>query len=280
MNLKQALQSAIQQLGQAQVGSPRLNAETLLMFVLGRDRAYLYAHGERVLSAEEILRYQQLTAERARGVPAQYITGHQEFWGMDLLVSPAVLIPRPETEHVVETVLELSQGRAGNIRIVDVGTGSGGIALALAKELPQAEIHATEISATALEVARANAARHQLAERVHFHQTDLLNDIAGLQFDFVVSNPPYVGESEKDTVEAQVRKFEPQIAVFAGETGMEVFAKLIPQALKVLSPGGWLVMELAFSSYDRVRQLLLNWSDLRVSNDLQGIPRVVTARKG
>jgi release factor glutamine methyltransferase len=280
MNLKQALQSAIQQLGQAQVGSPRLNAETLLMFGLGRDRAYLYAHGERVLSAEEILRYQQLTAERARGVPAQYITGHQEFWGMDLLVSPAVLIPRPETEHVVETVLELSQGRAGNIRIVDVGTGSGCIALALAKELPQAEIHATEISATALEVARANAVRHQLAERVHFHQTDLLNDIAGLQFDFVVSNPPYVGESEKDTVEAQVRKFEPQIAVFAGETGMEVFAKLIPQALKVLSPGGWLVMELAFSSYDRVRQLLLNWSDLRFSNDLQGIPRVVAARKG
>ena len=280
MNLKQALQSAIQQLGQAQVGSPRINAETLLMFVLGRDRAYLYAHGERVLSAEEILRYQQLTAERARGVPAQYITGHQEFWGMDLLVSPAVLIPRPETEHVVETVLELSQGRAGNIRIVDVGTGSGCIALALAKELPQAEIHATEISATALEVARANAARHQLAERVHFHQTDLLNDIAGMQFDFVVSNPPYVGESEKDTVEAQVRKFEPQIAVFAGETGMEVFAKLIPQALKVLSPGGWLVMELAFSSYDRVRQLLLNWSDLRFSNDLQGIPRVVAARKG
>jgi release factor glutamine methyltransferase len=280
MNLKQALQSAIQQLGQAQVGSPRINAETLLMFVLGRDRAYLYAHGERVLSAEEILRYQQLTAERARGVPAQYITGHQEFWGMDLLVSPAVLIPRPETEHVVETVLELSQGRAGNIRIVDVGTGSGCIALALAKELPQAEIHATEISATALEVARANAARHQLAERVHFHQTDLLNDVAGLQFDFVVSNPPYVGESEKDTVEAQVRKFEPQIAVFAGETGMEVFAKLIPQALKVLSPGGWLVMELAFSSYDRVRQLLLNWSDLRFSNDLQGIPRVVAARKG
>jgi len=163
---------------------------------------------------------------------------------------------------------------------VDVGTGSGCIALALAKELPQAEIHATEISATALEVARANAARHQLAERVHFHQTDLLNDIAGLQFDFVVSNPPYVGESEKDTVEAQVRKFEPQIAVFAGETGMEVFAKLIPQALKVLSPGGWLVMELAFSSYDRVRQLLLNWSDLRFSNDLQGIPRVVAARKG
>jgi len=280
MNLKQALQSAIQQLDEAQVGSPRINAETLLMFVLGRDRAYLYAHGERVLSAEEILRYQQLTAERARGVPAQYITGHQEFWGMDLLVSPAVLIPRPETEHVVETVLELSQGRAGNIRIVDVGTGSGCIALALAKELPQAEIHATEISATALEVARANAARHQLTERVHFHQTDLLNDIAGLQFDFVVSNPPYVGESEKDTVEAQVRKFEPQIAVFAGETGMEVFAKLIPQALKVLSPGGWLVMELAFSSYDRVRQLLLNWSDLRFSNDLQGIPRVVAARKG
>src|SRR6266705_1589197 len=131
MQLKQALQSAIKQLEQAQVGSPRMNAETLLMFLLSRDRAYLYAHGELVLSPEEMLRYEQLTAERARGVPAQYITGHQEFWGMDLLVSPAVLIPRPETEHVVETVLELARGRAGArgraptaVRMVDVGTGS------------------------------------------------------------------------------------------------------------------------------------------------------------
>src|SRR6266446_3709354 len=156
--------NAITSLTKNQVPSPGMNAELLLRFTLGCNRAYLYAHPERDLTTEETDRYHAALAERGRGVPAQYITGHQEFWGMDLLVSPAVLIPRPETEHVVETVIELSQGRAGNIRIVDVGTGSGCIALALAKELPQAEIHATEISATALEVARANAARHQLAE--------------------------------------------------------------------------------------------------------------------
>jgi len=231
-----------------------------------------------VLSAEEILRYQQLTAERARGVPAQYITGHQEFWGMDLLVSPAVLIPRPETEHVVETVIELSQGRAGNIRIVDVGTGSGCIALALAKELPQAEIHATDISPEALEIAEANAARHQLTGRIQFHDTDLLAKLGHGHFDFVVTNPPYVGESEEDTVQLEVRKFEPRGAVFAGPTGLEVIERLIPQARDVLKPGGWLVMEISGTIAERVRNLLSGWYNVEVINDLQGIPRVVSAR--
>src|SRR3984885_2302955 len=150
-----------------------MNAELLLMFALSCDRAYLYAHPERELTIDEQTRYGQALAERSRGVPAQYITGHQEFWGMDLIVSPAVLIPRPETEHVIETVLRLARkmnhGAAQSpappaLRIADVGTGSGCIALALAKELPSAEIHATDVSAAALEIARANAARHQFAE--------------------------------------------------------------------------------------------------------------------
>src|SRR6185437_16729743 len=165
-------------------------------------------------------------------IPAQYITGHQEFWGMDLIVSPAVLIPRPETEHVIETVLGCV-GRApspANLRVVDVGTGSGCIALALAKELPQSEIHATDISAAALEIARSNAARLQLESRVQFHEADLLNGIEKNLFDFVVSNPPYVGESEEDSVQLDVRKFEPQNAVFAGPNGLEVIERLIPQA--------------------------------------------------
>src|SRR5437868_573998 len=165
MQLRDALQSAIKRLTDARVGSPRLNAELLLMFVLNCDRAYLYAHGERPLVGDELLSYDEALAERARGVPAQYITGHQEFWGMDLVVTPAVLIPRPETEHVIETVLELaktSPQTPKNLRIVDVGTGSGCIALALAGELPNAEIHATDISGAALEIARANASRHQL----------------------------------------------------------------------------------------------------------------------
>ena len=278
MQLAQALRSAIQFLENAGIGSSRLNAETLLMYVLACDRAYLYAHGDRILTADEQARYDQALAERARGVPAQYITGHQEFWGMDLVVSPAVLVPRPETEHVVETVLELAQ-KNSRARIVDVGTGSGCIALALAKELPGAEIHATDISAAALEIARANAGRHDMAARIQFLQRDLLADVAPASFDFVVSNPPYVGECEAETVEAQVRKFEPKLAVFAGQTGMEMIERLVPQAHGALKPGGWLVMEIGYSSRARVVPLLRDWAEWRFVNDLQGIARVAAARK-
>ena len=254
------------------------------MFILSCDRAYLFAHPEQKLSSEERSRYESVLAERSRGVPAQYITGHQEFWGMDLIVSPAVLIPRPETEHAIETVLELSQASAKKqthpkrLRIVDVGTGSGCIALALAKEFPEAEIHTTDISPAALEIARANAARLQLEQRVNFHETDLLNGLKGA-FDIVVSNPPYVGESEKDTVQLEVRKFEPRTAVFAGPIGTEVIERLIPAASANLCPGGWLVIEISGTIAEKVRTLMNGWEDVAIVPDLQSIPRVVRARK-
>ena len=295
MLLKHALASGIERLTAAQVPSPRMNAELLLRFVLNCDRAYLFAHPERELTEQEESQYQSALAERSRGRPAQYITGHQEFWGMDLIVTPAVLIPRPETEHVIETVLELGvaersralgkkaasgAGAAADIsptRIVDVGTGSGAIALALAKELPDAEIHATDISRAALEIARANAARHQL-ELVHFRQADLVGDLIP-PFDLVVSNPPYVGESEEDQVQLEVRKFEPRSAVFAGPTGTEVIARLIPQARAALRPGGWIVMEISGTIVDGVRNLLEGWDRVQVIEDLQSIPRVIRAQK-
>jgi release factor glutamine methyltransferase len=281
--LKDALNSAISALTSAHVGSPRLNAETLLMFTLNCDRAYLFAHPERELTPQEKINYQESVAQRAIGIPAQYITGHQEFWGMDLIVSPAVLIPRPETEHLIETVLRLNGGRgsspAAPLRILDVGTGSGCIALALAKELPQAEIHATDISPAALEVARANAARHELTARIRFHETDLLTGIDPDSFNFVVSNPPYVGESEEDEVQLEVRKFEPRSAIFAGPTGLEVIERLIPQALNVLKPGGWLVFEISGTIAPRVQLLLNGWNDVAIANDLQGIARVAAAQK-
>jgi len=251
------------------------------MFTLGRDRAYLYGHPEYEMTVGEQARYQDALAQRAQGTPAQYITGHQEFWGMDLIVSPAVLIPRPETEHVIETVLD-RVGRApspAKLKIVDLGTGSGCIALALAKELPQAEIQATDISPAALEIARANAARHQLDARFHFHETDLLEGVERNTFDFVVSNPPYVGESEEDSVQLEVRKFEPRNAVFAGPKGTEVIERLIPQAQEVLKPGGWLVMEISGTIAGRVRELLNGWKDVGVAKDLQGIARVASARR-
>jgi release factor glutamine methyltransferase len=272
-----------------------MNAELLIMFALDCDRAYLYAHPERELTADEIGRYDEALARRATGVPAQYITGHQEFWGMDLIVSPAVLIPRPETEHVVEAVLELvsqanlergrsqkPQARAPaphNLRIADVGTGSGAIALALAKELPTVEIHATDISPQALEVASANAARHELTSRIAFHRMDLLSGLPPGEFDFVVSNPPYVGESEEESVQLEVRKFEPRNAVFAGPTGLEVIERLIPQAHEALRPGGWLVLEISGTIAEGVRRRLSGWAEVEIKNDLQGIARVALARK-
>jgi release factor glutamine methyltransferase len=267
-----------------------MNAELLLMFVLDCDRAYLFAHPERKLTPAETERYEVALAERSRGVPAQYITGHQEFWGMDLIVTPAVLIPRPETEHVVEAVLELTcMERAGGRecpphtglpRIADVGTGSGCIALALAKELPGAEIHASDVSNEALEIARANAARHQLENRIQFHQADLLAGVEHNSFDFIVSNPPYVGESEAEQVQLEVRKFEPRQAVFAGRTGVEVITRLVPQAYEVLRPGGWLVMEISGTTAPRMDEILDTWQEVDIQADLQGIPRVVRARKG
>ena len=298
VQLKQTLASAIARLTADNIPSPRLNAESLLMFTLSCDRAYLYAHPERELTAEEEDRYNLALVDRSRGVPAQYITGHQEFWGMDLIVSPAVLIPRPETEHVVETVLELASGVGpqtsdlkGNppksevrrprsaLSIADIGTGSGCIALALAQELPNAEILATDISAAALEVARMNAARHQLETRIRFREADLLGAFDNNSFDFIVSNPPYVGESEEDQVQLEVRKFEPRNAVFAGSTGIEVIARLLPQAHSALRPGGWLVIEISGTIAEEVKKLLRGWEKVQIRPDLQSIPRVALARK-
>jgi release factor glutamine methyltransferase len=329
MQLKQAQDSAYKILLENDVPSPRLNAELLLQFVLGRERAYLYAHPERELTAEEQAEYNEVIAQRARGCPTQYITGHQEFWGLDLLVSPAVLIPRPETEHVVETVLELvkeyyaehqhhtepgnedaalcAEIDSGRIKMVDVGVGSGCIALALASELPQAEIHGCDVSDEALEMARVNAARLGLGSNVLFRKSNLLEvyvaqsasvaispataGTAALapalvsgdgHFDFVVSNPPYVGESEWESVQKQVRDFEPRVAVFCGRDGMDVYRQLVPQARSVLRSGGWLVMEIGYSSEEKVKQLLAadgGWASVGVTPDLQGIPRVVAARK-
>jgi release factor glutamine methyltransferase len=285
-----------------------MNAETLLTFVLGVNRAYLYAHPEHALSREDQTRYDEVIGQRSAGVPSQYITGHQEFWGLDFLVSPAVLIPRPETEHLVETVLRLTRD-VRMPRIVDVGTGSGCIALALAHELKSAEVYAVDLSPDALEIARANAARLELEPRVSFLHGDVLTPVeesyggvqlskdaggcgrpgrsfcfAGTTFrdlDFVVSNPPYVGWNEADKVQRAVFEFEPRMAVFAGSHGLDVIRPLIEQAHPALKPGGYLVMEIGYSMRDAVLDLLdpILWDEPSIVPDLQGIPRVVAARR-
>ncbi|PYU90988.1 MAG: peptide chain release factor N(5)-glutamine methyltransferase, partial [Acidobacteria bacterium] len=243
MQLREALKTGLRTLVESGVPSPELAAELLLMHILGRHRGYLYAYPEAEISEEITRRYFQAVEERATGKPTQYITGHQEFWGLDLEVTPDVLIPRPETEHVVEAVIDLArrQGfeRDAPLRIVDVGTGSGCIALALAAEFPRAVLFATDISRPALEVASRNAERLGMAERVKFLETDLLaffldarapgqdfnqgpNENFLGAFDFVVSNPPYVAADELDCVQREVRQFEPRIAWGGLERGDEV----------------------------------------------------------
>ena len=188
-----------------------------------------------------------------------------------------------KTLNKIPTLAAKSAARIGHpsvsTRIIDVGTGSGCIAVALAKELPEAEIYAVDTSAAALEIAHANAARHQFDTRIMFRQGDLLAGFPSNYFDLVASNPPYVGESEADQVQLEVRKFEPRNAVFAGPTGLEVIARIVPQAAEALKPGGWLVMEISGAIADGVKRLLHNWIDVRLINDLQGIPRVAAGQK-
>jgi len=283
MNIKTAVAEAAQKL--SDTFNPRLDAETLLMHVLQRERSYLYAHPEFELGCGELTRYYEAISQRAAGIPLQYITGHQEFWGLDFKVSPAVLIPRPETEHSVEAVLELAKQiespRGLPLRMIDVGTGSGCIAIALASELPDAEIHAVDISSDALAIARENAQRLGFSGRITLAQSDLLANYIDREqyFDVVVANPPYVGSDEPDKVQREVREHEPRIAVFGGPTGLELYTRLIPQARTVLKPAGWLVMEIGFSTEAQVRTMLNDWGEVHTQCDLQGIPRVVTARK-
>jgi release factor glutamine methyltransferase len=288
MLLREALHHGLKTLTERDVPSPRLAAELLLMHTLGCDRGELHAHPELDLSPEAAARYFGLIAERLTGKPTQYITGHQEFWGLDFAVTPDVLIPRPETEHVVEAVLDLAKAqgaaRDARLRIVDVGTGSGCIALSLASEFPKAEVDAVDISAAALGVASGNAARLGLSGRVRFREGDLL---AGLLeegkagwFDFVVSNPPYVGFSELAMVQREVKEFEPRRAWGGIDRGDEIYRRLFPEALQCLKPGGCVAVEIGYRMSEAVTGLLrTGWTEIEVRPDLSGIPRVVTARK-
>jgi len=280
LRLDLAIREGTERLQARARGDARLDAETLMMHVLGRNKAYLYAHPEVELACGELNRYQEALQRRAAGEPLQYITGHQEFWGLDLLVTPAVLVPRRETEHAVEAALELLR-EIKSPRVIDVGTGSGCIALALASELPGASLNAVDISNDALEVARKNAKRLNLLDRVAFSQSDLLGSYlnGALAFDMVVSNPPYVGDSEADKLQVEVREHEPHQALFGGGVeGLDIYRRLIPQAARVLKPGGWLVMEIGHTQEQAIRDLLKDWKDVRCVPDLRGIPRVVIAK--
>lgn len=280
------LRAGIARLEECDVPFATLAAELLLMDVLQRDRSWLYAHPEYELSPDQALAYAQFIERRGEGVPTQYLTGHQEFWGIEFEVGPGVLIPRPETEHVIEVALaRLGPRRTESLRIADVGTGTGCIAVALARELPQAAIVATDISAVALDYARRNAARHEVSSRIQFFQSNLLEACLNASgrvrspFDLIVSNPPYVGRNDAAHLPREVREHEPAEALFAGDQGLEVYAALVGEAARALSANGIFAVEIGYNGADYVRSLLSvpPWSDLTVTQDLAGIERVISA---
>jgi release factor glutamine methyltransferase len=255
---------------------PRRDAELILAHVLGCDPTALLTHPERPLSTRQAEQFDALLKRRLASEPVQYLTGEQEFFGLLFEVSPAVLIPRPETEHLVEAVLERFD-RDANPRIVDVGTGSGAIAVAIAHALPRSHVTAVDFSPTALEVAHRNADRHGVSGRITFVQSDLLAAVETAEFDVVASNPPYIANGEK--LEPQVADYEPRSALYAGPTGLEVYERLIPQARAALGSRGWLMMEIGHGQRSALEALLEGWSEVSFVPDLQGIPRVVQAQK-
>jgi len=330
IDVRSALKQGLAQLREAHIPSFTLAAELLLLHVLGRDRTWLYAHPEEQVSSADAERFFALLARRAAGEPTQHLTGKQEFWGLEFEVTPDVLIPRPETEHVIEVALDrlaVRERRAGRkqtlagegLQIADIGTGSACIAIALAKELRGATIYATDISSAALAVAQRNAARHSVSDRIRFLECNLLDgfihhaaanagiSLVGAQhaapllatdssstprqspvtshqsplFDLIVSNPPYIGRRESATLMREVRDHEPEIALYGGEEGYELYADLITQAAAHLKPGGILVLELGHNSLPAVQPLLdaPTWTNIGVTNDLAGIPRVLAAER-
>ncbi len=260
----------------AQLPSARRDAELLLMRAIGQNRAFLLTHSDTPLTPSQQSLYEQWIDRRAQHEPVQYITREQEFYGLALRVTPDVLIPRPETEHLVEAAFQRLPHNTP-LRIADVGTGSGAIAIALAHTLPQAILTALDTSPAALSVARYNAERHHLAERIRFLESDLLAAVSGETFDAIVSNPPYV--SELEVLDPQVRDFEPHSALFAGRSGLDIYQRLIPQAQAGLKPSGWLFMEIGHGQRNALANLLNGWREVDFITDLQGIPRVALARK-
>ena len=273
MTLETALRQGTRLLEDAGVAVPRLTAEVLLSHALGRERVYLYAHPEQELREIEWIHYGRYLHERMQGKPTQYITKRQEFYGREFRVTPDVLIPRPETEHVVETALSLG---AGARCILDVGAGSGALAVTLQLETG-AGVWATDISPAAAAVASGNARRLNAATGIVV--CDLMEAIGPATMDLVVSNPPYVPLTDRHGLQREVRDWEPHVALFAGETGFEVYDRIISDAPRVLRPGGWLILELGFGSLGHVTGRLAGWRDVHSEPDLAGIPRVIAARR-
>jgi release factor glutamine methyltransferase len=274
VNVQSALQQGTDILDRAAVGAPRLTAEVLLCHALHRDRTYIYAHGEDELPERAWIHYGRYLDERLKGKPTQYITHRQEFYGREFMVNEHVLIPRPETEHLVETALEYLEDK-GDLTVLDVGTGSGAIAISVAIESGR-PVLASDISSDALRMADRN--RQSLSAPVSLFAADLLEGVRPHCVDLLLSNPPYVPGGDAANMQREVREWEPHVALFAGDSGLEIYDRLLAGAEQAVKPGGRLMMELGYQSLAGVRELLAaRWTDIDVVSDLAGWPRVITA---
>lgn len=273
MTLETALRQGSELLESNGVASSRLTAEVLLCHALKRERIYLYSHPEHELTTVEWIHYGRYLHERLQGKPSQYITKRQEFWGREFRVTPDVLIPRPETEHVVERALEVARGAR---RVMDIGTGSGALAVTLALELKPEFAVATDLSPDALRVARQNA--RSLGAQVEFVCCDLSGAVGG-RFDLIVSNPPYIPDHEIAHLQREVRDWEPRMALAGGSRGVDPYLRIVPDAERLLAPGGWLIFEIGYQGEAAVRAAFGEaWKDVTTGHDLAGLPRVISAR--
>ena len=281
--ITQAIDEGASELRASGVEQDRRTAGVLLAHVLGVDRTHLLTRSDDHVGELHYKTYLRLIERRAAREPLQYITGHQEFYGLDFIVNPAVLIPRPETEFLVERIIKLVDDSMQSPLIVDVGTGSGCIAVAVAVNVPRARVIATDASVAALEVARTNAARHGVARKIEFIQGDLLEPLAIRRLensvDVLASNPPYVNDGELR--QREVRDWEPSVALFGGADGLDFYSRLLADGLKFLKPGGRMVLEIGYSQLDAISEIIgaLKWELVDVVPDLQGIPRTLTLRK-
>ena len=282
MIVRDILNESIKALEAADIPSARLDAEVLLSFCLGGDRLEFYKNPDKTISEIKLSEFRKLLARRLRWEPVAYITGHKEFWSFSLEVNNSVLIPRPDTEIVVEEALDICHNFISlDMRILDIGTGSGAIALALASEIASAKVMATDISAAALALAQKNAAALGLKERIDFRQGNLFEPVDGL-FDIIVSNPPYIAANDYEELPASVKDFEPREALLAGVSGLEFYKKLIYSAAAYLKKNGWLLLEIGAKQEAGIRRILTAsgfYTSIKMRRDYAGLPRVIKARR-
>ncbi|HMS42152.1 MAG TPA: peptide chain release factor N(5)-glutamine methyltransferase [Pyrinomonadaceae bacterium] len=279
MNISEILKKATEILREGGIVEARREANSLLAFALGKDRTFLIAHSEYELSDEEILRFQAILERRKHRDPFQYIVGTQEFYGLDFIVTNDVLIPRPETELIVENALEMLK-TAENSRFLEIGVGSGCISVSILHEAKTATAIAVDVSEKALQIALKNADKHQVSDRLELKISNIFSEIKTEKFDLIVSNPPYIDERDFAKLQPEVRDFEPEFALTDGENGLSIIEKIIKDAPQFLKSKGFLLIEIGFNQSDEVRKICSPevWQSIEFLSDLQGIPRTLKAR--